>query len=110
MRGLREHLTLLLATAVWSVLLSNRAALVGREAHEESSVLPAAQRTHTQQLMQVSLRRLHTKQATGHTHTRDPSIAYTHSLSLSHTGRRNPSYEYESPADLIIRQSPTRDR
>ncbi len=50
MRGLREHLTLLLATAVWSVLLGNRAALVGREAHEESSVLPAAQRTnaHTQ--------------------------------------------------------------
>lgn len=47
MRGLREHLTLLLATAVWSVLLGNRAALVGREAHEESSVLPAAQRTNT---------------------------------------------------------------
>lgn len=47
MRGLREHLTLLLATAVWSVLLGNRAALVGREAHEESSVLPAAPRTNT---------------------------------------------------------------
>lgn len=47
MRGLRVHLTLLLATAVWSVLLGNRAALVGREAHEESSVLPAAQRTNT---------------------------------------------------------------
>lgn len=32
-------------TAVWSELLGNRAALIGREAHEESSVLPAAQRT-----------------------------------------------------------------
>ena len=48
MSGLREHLTLLLATAVWSVLPGNRAALVGREAHEESSVLPAAQRMNTQ--------------------------------------------------------------
>lgn len=47
MRGLRVHLTLLLATAVWSVLLGNKAALVGREAHEESSVLPAAQRMNT---------------------------------------------------------------
>lgn len=53
MRGLREHLTLLLATAVWSVLLGNRAALVGREAHEESSVLPAAPttNTHTHRIM-----------------------------------------------------------
>lgn len=57
MRGLRVHLTLLLATAVWSVLLGNKAALVGREADEESSVLPAAQRmnthtnTHTHRIM-----------------------------------------------------------
>lgn len=48
MRGFREHLTLLLATAVWSVLLGNRAALLDREVHDESSVLPAAQRTNTQ--------------------------------------------------------------
>lgn len=46
MRGWRVHLTLLLATAIWSVLLGNKAALIGREAHEESSVLPAAQRTN----------------------------------------------------------------
>lgn len=55
MMGLRVHLTLLLATAVWSVLPGNKAALVGREAHEESSVLPAAQRmnthTHTRRIM-----------------------------------------------------------
>lgn len=44
------HLTLLLATAVWSVLLGNKAALVGREAHEESSVLPAAQKMNTHTL------------------------------------------------------------
>lgn len=48
MKGLRVHLTLILATAIWSVLLGNKAALVGREAHEESSVLPAAENEHTQ--------------------------------------------------------------
>lgn len=47
MKGLRVHLTLLLATAIWSVLLGNKAALIGREAHEESSVLPAAKRMNT---------------------------------------------------------------
>lgn len=47
MRTWREHLTLLLSAAVWPAFLGNCAALVGREAHRESSVLPAAPRTNT---------------------------------------------------------------
>ena len=96
-------------------------------AMHRSEHTPTHTHTRTQLLMQVSLRRYKTciqnKRLDTHTHTHthtQETHRLTHndtctlSLSLSHThrhaGRRNPSYEYESPADLIIRQSPTRDR